>query len=296
MVVVAPSGDPHNVVNYVFPRVFPGTVVTQISNPGDVTELPRISDRLHVVPLYASSWVRPESFSPRPFAERDIDLLMVANFAKFKRHFALFQALAHLPRSWRVHLIGQAQDGRTAETARALADLYGVADRFTVQSDAKHPEVVAAAFARSRISVILSRREGSCVVVAESLFADTPVAVLHDAELGSRSFINERTGLLLRDGNLAGQLRDLHDRSVTYSPRAWAEANISCHRSTAILNAELRRLALARGEPWTRDIALMCWRPDPRLVHAADRQAIEPARQALRARWGLEVGPDREPA
>jgi len=291
VLVLAPSSSPHNVANYVFPRGYPGTVVTQISNASDLDELPRISDRLHVVPLYASSWVRPEAFQPRPRSERDIDLLMVANFAKFKRHYALFQAMRYLPRSWRIHLIGQAQDGRTAETTNALADTYGVADRFTVQSNAKYAEV-AEAFGRAKVSVILSKREGSCVVVAESLFADTPVAVLAGAQLGSRSFVNDRTGVLLQEGNLAGQLMDFHAAADGFSARAWAEENISCHRSSRTLNDYLKNLALARGEEWTRDVAPMCWRPDPRHVHAADRAWVEPARQAFKARWGLEVGPD----
>ncbi len=67
------------------------------------------------------------------------------------------------------------------------------------RSPAPHAEVVARWLCRARASVILSRREGSCVVVAESLFADTPAALLENAEVGSRAFINASTGRLLRD-------------------------------------------------------------------------------------------------
>jgi len=45
---------------------------------------------------------------------------------------------------------------------------------------------------------VLSRREGSCVVVAESMFADTPVALLDNAVIGSRAFINDQTGRFSR--------------------------------------------------------------------------------------------------
>jgi glycosyltransferase involved in cell wall biosynthesis len=238
--------------------------------------------------------MRPEAVQPVPHAQRDIDLLMVANFAKFKRHFALFRAVRHLPRSWRIHLIGQAQDGRTAETARALAEAYGVGDRFTIQSDARHDEV-ARAFARSRLSLILSKREGSCVVVAESMFADTPVGVLEGAELGSRTFINPQTGRLLKEGNLAGQLIAFHARSAEFAPRAWAVENISCHRSIAVLNEFLRRLSLDQGQEWTQDILAMCRRPDPRLIRPEDWQKVAPARQTFLTRWGLELGHDDSP-
>src|SRR5208337_4855289 len=116
--------------NYVFPAAFPGVLFSLISHAEEVDVLPAISPNYAVVPLYASSWVDPRRFQPLPRSQRDVDLIMVANFAKFKRHFALFGALRHLPRQLRVLLIGQDQDGRTAETIRDEARCYGVADRF----------------------------------------------------------------------------------------------------------------------------------------------------------------------
>lgn len=288
--VVAPSGDPHNLINYVFPVIYPGTIFTLISHADEVDTLPRIAPNYVVVPLYASSWVNPGLFRPRPRGERDIDLVMVANFAKFKRHHALFRAIRGMSSNLRILLIGQDQDARTADTILSAAAWYGVRERFQLRSNLEYSSVVDA-LCRSRASVILSRREGSCVVIAESLFADTPAALLENAEIGSRAFINAHTGRLLHDGNLAAQLLEFIAQSDRYAPRQWAEGHISCFRSSAVLNDALKQHALASGQEWTCDLAPLCWRPDPRLVSPEDRQRLEIAHEDIRQRFNLEIGP-----
>jgi glycosyltransferase involved in cell wall biosynthesis len=288
--VVAPSGDPHNLLNCVFAAAYPGKVFTLISNAVDQMVLPRLAPNFVVIPLYASNWVLPTLFEPRPFAARDVDLIMVANFAKFKRHLTLFAALRNMDRKLRVLLIGQHQDGRTEETIRREAAYYGVADRFAAQSNVTYAGVTQA-LCRARASVILSRREGSCVAIAESLFAGAPASMLESAEIGSRAFINAATGVFLQERTLAQQLTDLIARAEAFAPRLWAEENISCFHSTGQLNAIFRQQALDAGGEWTQDIATLCWRPDPALVHAADVERLQPARADIQERFGLVVGP-----
>ena len=215
---------------------------------------------------------------------------MVANFAKFKRHLTLFAALRNMDRRLRVLLIGQHQDGRTADTIRREAAYYGVADRFAVQENVGY-RGVAQAFCRARTSVILSRREGSCVAIAESLFANAPAAMLESAEIGSRAFIHPKTGVFLHDHSVAEQLTDLIARAESFSPRQWAEENISCFHSTRLLNAALRQHALDAGGEWTQDVADLCWRPNPALVNPADAERMQPARADVRRHSGLDVGP-----
>jgi hypothetical protein len=291
--VIAPSSSPHNLVNYVFPAVYPGKIFTLLSNESDKAVLPGVANNLVIVPLYASQWVLPDLFAPLPPGQRDVDLIMVANFAKVKRHFALFAALRKMPRHLRVLLVGQDQDGRTADTIKREAGYFGVADRFTVQSNVSYPGV-SAALCRSRASVVLSRREGSCVVVAESLFANTPAALLEAAEIGSRAFINPATGRFLPDGDLAAELTNFVESAGNYQARAWAENTISCFRSTTALNEFVRQHALADGQEWTQDIAPLCWRPDPRLVHETDIVQLQPSRLDMKERFGIEVGPTPE--
>jgi glycosyltransferase involved in cell wall biosynthesis len=288
--VIAPSSSPHNLINYVFPAAYPDPIFTLISNRKDLEVLPRVSPKYVAVPLYASSWVNPEVFQPRPWDQRDIDLIMVANFGKVKRHHVLFKALRQMPARLRVLLVGQDQDSRTADTIRAEARCFGVDRRFEIVSNATYFEVVRA-LCRSRTSVVLSRREGSCVVVAESLFADTPVGLLQDAEIGSRAFLNPATGRFLRHANLAAQLVEFIETAADYSPRQWAQAHISCFHSTRILNDLLKRHLRQAGQDWTQDIAPLYWCPDPCLVRAEDRRRLAAARDDIRSRFGLDMGP-----
>jgi len=293
--VVGPSGSPHNLISYAFPALYPADAIfTLISHPRDPEVFRGISDKLIVVPLYASSWVNPSLFTPVPRAERPYDLIMVACFGKFKRHQALFAALRDMPRDLKLLLIGQDQDGRTAETIREIARWYGVADRFDVRSNQGY-HAVAQAFCQARASVILSRREGSCVAVAESLFADTPAALLRGAAVGSQVFVNEQTGRLLAEDDLARELTAFVAESGRYRPRAWAEEHISCFRSSQVLNDALRRHALASGQEWTRDIVTLQRTPNPEPARPEDRQALAPEYALIRDHFGLQFGPRRAP-
>jgi glycosyltransferase involved in cell wall biosynthesis len=288
--VLSPCSSPYNLVNFLFPAVFPKPVFTLINHPEDVGVLECVSRNYRVVPLYTSHWLNPENFKPLPRTSRDIDILMVASWGKVKRHHVFFRALRQLPPSLKVVLIGQDQEGRTARSILEEARLYGVENRFTAHTSLPH-EAVAEMVARSKISLLFSLREGSAVVVSESLFGDTPVGLLENAYNGSRSFINAETGRLLKHPNLAAQLRDFLAGYRRYCARRWAEANISCKRSSALLNDTLRKHAVQSGEQWTQDIATLCWRPDPQLVRPQDAPWLRDEWEWARTHLGVEIGP-----
>jgi hypothetical protein len=164
-----------------------------------------------------------------------------------------------------------------------------VQDRFVQLSNQPYCEVTKW-FCQARASVMLSKREGSCVVVAESMFADTPVAILRDAELGSRAFINDETGRFLDEATLARDLTEFVKHADAYHPRAWAERNISCYRSSQILNDALKQQALAEGQQWTLDLAPLQWAPEPMPAQVEDRVRLAGEREEIRRRFGLEIG------
>ncbi len=278
---------PHSIITCLSAALFPDPIFTLVSNEKDLVYFPRISSNYIPVPLFASSWVNPQWYTPVPFEKKDIDIFMLANFAKYKRHWVLFDALRDMPDSVRVLLIGQA-DTRTRDDLLAEARAFGTQDRFDLVVNAPDQQMFET-FSRAKISVILSRREGSCVAVAESMFANTPVGIFEDAEIGSRAFINETTGRFLKHRNLGRQLMDCINEAQRYSPREWAQQNISCFKSTKTLNEILKKHMLAAGLEWTQDIAVHQWRPDPQLVDSTDRARMESSYDDIQKRFGIEI-------
>jgi glycosyltransferase involved in cell wall biosynthesis len=289
-VVLSPQwSPPHTIASYLFPRLYPDPIFCLISNPRDLEIFPRISDKYRMIPLYASNWVDPHEFTPVAFEKKNIDIFMLANFAKYKRHHALFAALRELPRDYRVVLVGQRERGRNSDTLLSEAAAFGVRDRFEIRENVTDEELHHC-FVRAKTSLILSRREGSCVAVVESMFANTPVGLYEDAEIGSRVFINQHTGRLLRHNHLAAQLKDFVESSAQYEPRKWVMENgVDCVSSSQTLNKVLKQHALDGGGEWTEDIAPLRWRPNPQYYDPGDAERLRPSYDEIESRCGVSI-------
>ncbi|MEA2626535.1 MAG: hypothetical protein QOD06_2580 [Candidatus Binatota bacterium] len=205
------------------------------------------------LPFQASSWILPETF-PVGDAPRDIDLLMVANFSTYKRHWLLFEALRELPRELEVVIAGRPWGGRTRQALLREAEAYGVADRFSiVESPSNHR--IADLMSRSRLFCALSNKEGSYIAVGEALMAGAPVGMFEDAVIGSKEYIGPETGVLFRrDEPLAPQIRRFLDSSHPLRPDVWARRHISCRTNVRRLNDILSEAARDRGRAWTEDV------------------------------------------
>src|SRR5262249_32595988 len=142
----------------------------------------------------------------------------------------------------------------------------------------------------SRVSVIMSMGEGSCVVVAESLFADVPVGLIETARVGSSAFINDATGRLLRPSHIAEDLTRLVTESSSMHPRAWMlENGKSARDSSALLNDRMRRAARAQGAPWTVDLAPMQWRPNAEYLDRDDGERLKSEYMRFAEAYGIPV-------
>ena len=290
--VLAPTwSPPHSPVNLVFPRLFPGALPCTISNLADLEILPRLHGSYQPLPLFASSWVNPALYQPRTRGDRDIDLVMVANFGRYKRHHVLFSALARLPQNKRpnVTLIGQPHGLRTMDVLQREMAAHGVQDCITLRSRVSDAEVVDT-LCRSKTALIASLREGSCVAVVEAMMADTPVALLEGANIGSSAFLNEHTGRWLHERRLHEELPAFIAESDHCTPRAWLlDHGVHCHASTEALNNHLRTAALSQGRPWTRDLFAHHWRPDPVLLQADEREAAALETTSILGSLGLRL-------
>lgn len=178
---------------------------------------------INFLPFHASSWVPATRYKP---VEKDIDIIMVANFSTYKRHKLLFAALKTLPQTLRVVVAGRELADRKAKDILAEAKLYCVENRFEL-IESPSDEILIDLVSRARLAVGLSGREGSYVALAEAVVANTPVALFKDAAIGSKNYINPKTGFLIdEDKALGPQLNRALELCQATEPRKWALSNI----------------------------------------------------------------------
>lgn len=262
-----------------------GTVFVQSCNHGDITSIERFHPRLKCLATLPCDWINPALYSPKPASERGTDIVMVANWGEFKRHWELFRALAKMPPSLKVTLIGQPEGGRTIETMRSLARDFGVRQELIFIESIPISEV-AWHQCDAKVSLIMTRREGCCVAAVESLFAGCALAMRADAHVGPLAYIIDgRTGRRLRPGRLAEDLMALIEEAARLDPRGWAIENVSGTVSRKKLDDLLAEYAKKAGRPWSRGIVQPQWRPHPTFASDADREVMRPVYDDLHKRF-----------
>ena len=291
--VLSPTwSPPYDLPMAAVTALWPGErIFTLLSNFADEEVYRRFHPKLVPVPLLASSWVDPDIYSAAP-VEKEFDVVMVANFSPYKRHRAFFATLAAARkqgRKLRVLLAGVPWQGRTAESLRAMAGEFGVEDQITIRVNLSDQEL-RRSIRSARTAVIYSLIEGSCVAAAECLLLDVPLGMLAGAHIGSKAFINERTGRQLgpATGKAARNLARFVDDWASFRPRQWMlEQGITFAGSTRILNAAVRA---ASGEPWTRDLVEHRHvRLKPRYASEADAGRFAPLYRSFPARYGVSI-------
>lgn len=235
------------------------------------------------VRLGSGEWVPFERFQPRPDEPKLYDIAMVASWDRLKRHALLFEAMAAVrARAGRVltaALIGYPL-GWPRSRVEALARRHGVADQVTFHEDVPQEEV-GRLVARSRVSVLLSREEGSNRSVYESLFVDTPVIVYAGHKGIDLEQVNEHTGLLAEDTELPDALIRVIDNAASFSPAAWARANTGWANAHRRLSAHLSAHAARAQRPWSTDIEPKVNAPSQKYAHPGAYTRFEAAYMGL---------------
>jgi glycosyltransferase involved in cell wall biosynthesis len=261
-------------------------VFAQAYEPRDRDLLKAIGQPFHVIfPASNNWWVDYRLAKPRPREERDIDVVMVAAWAGYKRHWRFFRAIAELRRRGRrlnVALIGTPYE-RSREHVLAEARHYGVDDQITVFEKIP-PQQVFDVLSRARVHVLWSRREGSPRAVIEAMLADVPTILREGFNYGYHyDYMNPRTGRFAKESELADAILDVLDRGSSFSPRAWVLEHMTPIHATANLEQVIRAQALALGEEWTESLVPKTtglgrqayWDPGDRDRFAGDYQFLE---------------------
>ncbi len=212
-----------------------------------------LGDNCHPLPFNAASWVNASFFEGAPL-ERDIDCLMVANFAGFKRHWLLFKALSGLPKNITATCVGVPLGSRTADRIREEAREYGVEDRITIVEDPSQEEL-RRYFRRAKMFCAMSFREGSFISVAESLMAGTPVLMFRNAHIGTKSLVNKNTGALVSSvSDLQRKILEFVEFTEHEGVRRTSVETISAQANSRKLNEMLKDWSCSSGKEWSRNL------------------------------------------
>lgn len=213
---------------------------------------------LVVVDIGGNTWIDPQLFKPSDNVPKDIDIIYVASWAHYKRHWALFKALSTL-KTWglrpRVALVGypgglSAKDISDQASALNVEDLVEFHERVA-------PARVNELLNRSKVNLMWSRREGSPRAIIEGMAAGVPCIIRTGFNYGYRyPYINQETGCFATEHELPTALAHMLERHSTFSPRSAVIPRMTPEASTRRLNDAIRTTALSNGETWTTDITV----------------------------------------
>jgi glycosyltransferase involved in cell wall biosynthesis len=236
-------------------------VFVQAYEPRDEEFIRGLSSNLVAVPVSNNWWVDHRIFRPLPNVRKDVDVIMVAGWAYFKRHHQFFRAVMKLRKAGivlKVVLVGYPM-GQNRNDIFDLAAFYGIQDQLELYESIPAEEVNYH-LNRAKVNVIWSRREGVNRAVIEGLFAGVPCILREGFNYGHHyAYVNDLTGCYSNDRELPSKLLSMvndYQRFQRFRPRDWVSEHMSPQKGCEILAEAIRQVALRHGEKWTKTLAI----------------------------------------
>ena len=256
-------------------------VIIEAQYKQDFDYINRVNSNLSAIRLGAGDWVDPDLFKASDRENKEYDLVMIANWAKWKRHKLLFKSLRMIRDDiGKIALVGYPIDGITLEDMRRLSSKYGVVDLIEYFEHIP-PEMVSDIVRRSKMSVLLSKKEGANRGIYECFFSNVPV-ILTSRNIGvNRDHINQQTGMVVDDDILPEKILFMIKNYTQFTPEKWAIENTGYANSSRKLNGFIRDIAKSKGERWTKDIFMKKNVPVAMYTKKSDRLEADKAMNHL---------------
>ena len=256
-IVLEPSWNGYFNFDILCYHLLKAPVFVQALEPRDQKLLNTFNTELRPVPLGTNWWVDDTVFKPIEIT-KDIDVVMVASWADFKRHYKFFKVVKQLKSEGlklRISLVGYPIE-RTLDSIREQADYFGISDQVEL-FEWLSPEQVNHQMNRAKINLVWSRYEGNNRVIVEGLFAGLPVILREGFNYGHPyDFINERTGTYANEENLGQTIRSFLENPERFAAREWALEHMTCHRATGVLNRVIGQRARQLNERFSNGLAV----------------------------------------
>jgi len=233
-------------------------IFIQVSEPRDAIFIDSLKSNLISVPIAANWWVDHRTITPDTSIKKDIDLIMIASWSKFKRHWSFFECLLKLRKQGimlTVTLVGYPGDINLNEI-KNMASEIGVIDQIEF-FECLSPENVNKQLNRSKALILWSRKEGFNRAIIEAMLADLPVIIRDNFNYGYKyPYINDKTGVYATESNFGEIVTCLLLNLHNYSPREWIMSHMTCQHATDILQEKISRISEGENEKWTRGITV----------------------------------------
>ncbi|HKO96084.1 MAG TPA: glycosyltransferase [Pyrinomonadaceae bacterium] len=278
MFVLEPSSWGYQDVRFLFYLGSDLDVLIQSPRRADFEFVENLKTNLVPVSVGAGEWVDPEVFQPRAEGKAaTYDVVMVSAWDPLKRHEVFFKVAAERKskgeRPLKFALIGYKM-GWTREPVEQLLKKYGLESDCDIYEMIPHAQV-AQIVADSKMSLLLSRREGANRGIYESMFCNTPIIVYRNQCGVNLDHVNSQTGLLADDHELGAAIDHVLNHPYEFDPRGWALANAGYGNATKTINTNLREMSNRRGLPWTRDIVAKKSAPELRYAKPDDYKLFD---------------------
>jgi glycosyltransferase involved in cell wall biosynthesis len=284
-IVLEPSWSGYCTSEILLYYQFKFPVFIESAEKKDTSFIESMGHNLIPVPIAANWWIDHRLMPMDHHQSRDIDIIMIAAWAKYKRHYAFFRHIYELKKSHpfiKVVLVGYPLD-RTKDDITTDAKITGIIDNIEIYENISS-EYVAHLLCRSKAHVLWSRREGFNRAIIEAMFADVPVILREGFNYGDPyPYINTLTGCYANEYTLSGILDNIISGRTQYHPRKWVENHMTCHNATTILGNKIREYAINCGENWKTDLTVkigglgaQCyWTPSDYIRFNADYAFLE---------------------
>jgi len=214
-------------------------IVVEASEVRDRVFLKALDTCLVPISVGASDWVDHRIFRPLN-VPKDYDVIYIANLSPIKRVHVYLRTLKTMlsrGKPARAALVLSSWGG-TDRTLEQLLDFYGLRGRIDVFMNLKQPKLNEI-LNRSKVSILLSKKEGSNRTLFESMFADVPVLLLRNNVGVNKDYINQHTGALVSEKDLPDAIERVGNMTPSLSPRSWAIDNIAPEITTQKLRTLL---------------------------------------------------------
>ncbi|GEM_PF-3515242 len=240
-------------------------IVFQAPEPVDRNFINGVHNNWFTVPIGSNCWVNPNVFFPIQTSRKKFDIIMVAIWADFKRHWSLFKAISKLKKNKKIKilLVGK-------PWPKSLNDIMSEAEYFNVKSnisaveDIEQPQLNKF-MNESRILLLLSQKEGFNKSLIEAMHVDLPVFILKGFNYGYKyEYINSQTGGFIKKHKLVDFMENLDSilEEKRYKPYQWVKNNISLELSVKSLVMAFKNIEKKKSLKINKDIVVKVNTPE----------------------------------